>query len=118
MDCNNARLLLEVAHPLANELDARDTAELAGHLADCPDCGPWAQNEHRVDEALGKAMRAVPVPSGLALKIVRRLHVERDAWYRGWAVRAAGIAAALLLLLWGSWAFWLGKKATVDLDRA
>ncbi|HYV39656.1 MAG TPA: hypothetical protein VE988_28465 [Gemmataceae bacterium] len=117
MDCKNARLLLEVAHPLATELDARDTAELAGHLSDCPDCGPWAETEHRLDEMFGNAMRAVPVPDGLAQRIIGRLHVERDAWYRGWAVRAAGVAAALLLTVWASWAFWLGKKPALDMDE-
>ena len=75
-------MLLEVAHPLATELEANETEALAAHLADCPDCGPWAEAEHRIDEKVGVAMRDVAIPDGLQQRIVRRLGVERDAWWR------------------------------------
>jgi len=116
MDCNNARLLLEVAHPLATELDARDKEELASHLADCPDCGPWAESEHRLDDHVGTAVRAVPVPARLSQSILDRLQVERHLWCRVRAVRAAGVAAALLLVLGLTWLLWWNRKPAPDLD--
>jgi hypothetical protein len=114
MDCNNARLVLEVAHPLATELDARDKQELASHLADCPDCGSWAETEQRLEDYVGKAIRAVPVPPQLSQRILGRLHVERLAWYRLRAVRAAGVAAVLLVVLVLGWVFWWSKKPAPD----
>jgi hypothetical protein len=114
MDCKNARLVLEVAHPLATELDARDKEELAGHLADCPACGPWAESEHRLDDHLGKALRAVPVPAELSRRIMDRLQVERLAWYRVRILRAALVTVVLLLAIWLSWALWWSRKPVPD----
>ena len=114
MDCKNARLVLEVAHPLATELDACDKEELASHLADCPDCGPWAESEHRFDDHVGKALRAVPVPAELSHRIMGRLQAERLTWYRLRIVRATSVAAVLLLAIWLSWALWWSRKPAVD----
>ena len=94
MDCKHARMLLDVAHPLATELEAVETEALAAHLAECPDCGFAAEAERRVDEKFGAAMRDVPVPDGLQQRIVRRLQGERDAWWRARVFRAASAAAA------------------------
>jgi hypothetical protein len=114
MDCNHARLLLEVAHPIATELDARDTEQLAAHLASCPDCGALAENDRLADEQLAKVMRDVPVPDGFKFRLLNRLGRERDAWYRGWLVRAAGLAAALLLAVGLVYAMWGSKKPAPD----
>src|SRR5262249_43950502 len=103
MDCKNARLLLEFARPQCAELEATDAEALERHLADCPDCATLAQYERRLDERLGQAMRAVPVPQDLRKRLLNRLAVERDAWYRRWLVRAAGLvgaAAAIGLVVW------------------
>ncbi len=89
--------------------------QLASHLADCPDCGTWAESERRIDEHIGHAMRAVAVPPMLSLHLMRRLGVERDAWYRGWMVRAVGIAAGLLVAVWLGWALWWNHRPGVDL---
>jgi len=117
MDCKHARMLLDVAHPLATELEAVETEALASHLADCPDCGFAAEAERRVDEKFGAAMRDVPVPEGLQQRIARQLTVERDARYRGWLVRGAGVAAAVLLVCWVGYAAWLGKRPAPDWVR-
>jgi hypothetical protein len=118
MDCKHARLLLDVAHPIATELDASEKAALAAHLAECPDCGCMAEAEHRVDERLGAAMRDVGVPEGLRERIDRRLQGERDAWWRVRVIRVAGAAAAVLLLCWVSYAVWFGKRPVPDLEAA
>ena len=116
MDCNHARLLLEVAHPVATELEAPERKALAAHLADCPECGTWAEAERRADEKIGAAVRDVTVPEGLKQGIVRRLNAERDAFYRRWLVRAAGVAAALLLTVWVGYAAWFGRKPAPELE--
>src|SRR5262249_18708098 len=115
MECNHARLLLEVAHPLATELEAPERQELAAHLAECLECGAWAEAERRVDEKFGTAMRDVPVPDGLQQRIVRRLNVERDAYWRRLILRSGSIAAALLLACLVGYAAWFSKKPAVDI---
>src|SRR2546423_15106509 len=94
MDCNHARLLLEVAHPVATELEAPERKALAAHLADCPECGAWAEAERRADEKIGAAVRDVAVPGGPKQGVGRRPNAEGDAFYRRWLGRAAGGAAA------------------------
>jgi len=116
MDCKHARLLLEIAHPLTRELGARETEALAGHLADCPECGPWAEAERQIDEKIGSAMRDVPVPGGAQQRLLRRLHVERDAYYRRWFVRAAGVAAMILVTCLAAYFVWFGRKPVPDLQ--
>jgi hypothetical protein len=116
MDCKHARMLLEVAHPIATELEASEKAALASHLADCPDCGYMAEAERRVDEKFGAAVRDVAVPEGLKERIGRRLQGERDAWWRVRVVRVAGAAAAVLLVCWVSYAVWFSKRPVPDLQ--
>jgi hypothetical protein len=106
MDCRHARLLLDYARPQGTELEARDTHELETHLGDCPECGELARQERRADEHLARAMRDVPVPDNLRGRLVSRLAVERDSYYRRLLMRGLGLAAAaaaLILLLWGGW---------------
>jgi hypothetical protein len=117
MDCKTARLLLEVAHPLATELEASDKEQLAAHLAECPECGGWAEAERLADEQLGAAMRDVPVPQGLELRLLGRLHKERDAWYRAWLVRAAGLLLVLGLGAGIGYAVWFNRKPAPDLPK-
>jgi hypothetical protein len=104
MDCKNARLLLDYSRPLGTDLDAGEAEALESHLADCPDCGSLAQDERRLDDYIGRAVRAVPVPENLRADLLRRLAAERDAWYRRWLLRSAGAVAAaagIILLVWG-----------------
>jgi hypothetical protein len=104
MDCKHARLLLEFAHPRGKELEGGEAEALEGHLADCPECGALAHQERRLDDHLGRAVRAVPVPAGLRERLLNKLSVERDAWYRRLVLRTAGLvaaAAAVVLLVWG-----------------
>src|SRR5579864_8425046 len=82
MDCKTARLLLDFARPQAVELETRDADELASHLDQCPDCGPAAHAERRLDECLGRSMRQIEVPANLRPNVLTRLHAERADWYR------------------------------------
>ncbi len=104
MDCKTARLLIDFARPNASELEPRDAEELAGHLDQCPDCGPCARFERELDECVGRAMCRVEVPALLHKNLMARLGAERGDWYRhriGHAVRAVAVAAAILLAVWG-----------------
>lgn len=103
MDCKTARLLLEFVRPQPTELQASETAALEQHLAGCAECDALARAERQVEAQLGVAMRAVAVPEGLRFRLLNRLERERRAWYRRWAVRAAGglaAAAAIILAVW------------------
>jgi hypothetical protein len=117
MDCRNARLLLEFLRPRSTELEPSEAEALENHLADCPECGALAVHERRLDEHLGRAVRDVPVPEHLRDRLVKRLAVERDAWYRRrllrWGGGAAAAAAVVFLLLWLGRAWW-GRPADLD----
>lgn len=117
MDCRHARFLLDFARPRGTELEPTETEALESHLVDCPECGVLAGYERQADEHIGRAMRDVPVPDGLHMRLVRRLTVERDAWYRRWVLRAAGMlaaAAVLFLVVWGV-VLWHDSRQPLDL---
>jgi hypothetical protein len=112
MDCKNARLLLEFVHPGSAELDAAEAEALHQHLAECPDCAAQAREERRADEHLGRAMRDVPVPAGLRERLLKRLTVERDRWYRRWIVRGVAAVAAVAAL-WVGYLVWFNQLPAV-----
>src|SRR5947209_7636374 len=114
MDCKNARLLLEFARPGGRELEAADAEALHQHLAECSECAALAHDEQRADEHLGRAMRDVPVPAGLRERVLKRLSVERDAWYRRWLVRWAAAAAVLLAVGLLGYHYWFGQRPALD----
>src|SRR4051812_23626861 len=64
MDCDNARLYLPFLTPGGKDLDGREAEELHRHLAECSACNALAMNTRRLDQHLGRAMRAVEVPGG------------------------------------------------------
>ena len=115
MDCNTARLLLEFAHPQTAELDAEESQALARHLADCPDCGLQSRSERAADDCIGRAMRAVPVPDGLRDRLRGRLSGERAISIRRRAIRAAAMAAMVLLTLGGG-IYWFLSRPLPDVD--
>lgn len=109
MDCSNARLLLAFARPRANELPHSDAAELRHHLDTCTECATHAGGERRTDEHLGRAVRDVPLPTGLKNRLLDRLNRQRGLAHRRWAAAAAGLSvAAALLLGFALWAFLTG----------
>jgi hypothetical protein len=114
MDCKTARLLLDFARPLCPELDTADAEALHSHLAECPECGPFAAGERRIDGHFGRAVRDVPVPEDFKQRLLNRLSRERDAWYRRWIVRGGAAAAAVLLAVVGMWYFWPLPRPNVE----
>lgn len=108
MDCKTARLLLELAHPRATELDETEAELLDSHLAECAECGSVAREEARIDDHLGAAVRAVPLPAGLRERLTSRLQAERALAVRTRRLRYWGglaAAAAVLLAVTGWWFF-------------
>jgi hypothetical protein len=82
-------------------LAADEQAEFRAHLAACPDCRRFIQEQQRLDGLLARANTAlVFVPAGLLNQIDHRLRQVRRRRVRTWAI---GFAAAGLLLgaLWG-----------------
>jgi hypothetical protein len=109
MDCKTARLLLDFVRPHAPEVDPTDAAELDRHLSGCPACAGLAAEERRLDDVLGRAMRRVEVPAGLAQQLHNRLEADRTERSRRWwghGLRAAVAAALLVGLVWGGWLVW------------
>ena len=114
MDCNHARLLLIFLRNSA-DLDVTEAEALAGHLKQCPDCDGWARQERRLDEALGKAMRAVPVPAGLQDRLLGRLEQDRSVRRLRHIRIALATAASLVLAVGLGWYFWIGARLPVTL---
>jgi hypothetical protein len=117
MDCKTARLLLDFARPHAPEVDATDTAELDRHLAACPVCAALANEERRLDDVLGRAMRRVEVPSTLRPQLLHRLEAERaerDRRRVGHFLRVAAAIAACLLIVTASVYAWRTRTPRPD----
>lgn len=114
MDCQHARLLLEFARPSTRELEPSEANQLQDHLRECSQCAHAAEMERHVDNTVGRAMRAVPVPLGLRERLLKRVSAERDAWYRKWLVRGVAVAAALILAVWLGHAWWSSRLPGVD----
>jgi hypothetical protein len=93
MDCSTARLLLELARPGGTDLDESDAERLEDHLADCPLCREFAAGERCMDEALARAMQAIPLPDGLQGRLEARLQSGFRRLMRRRMVQAAVLTA-------------------------
>jgi hypothetical protein len=119
MDCKTARMLVAFDRPNAGELEPRDVQDLADHLNRCPACGAAAQADRSLDHRLGQAMCQVDVPKDLHKNILLRLDAERGARYRrrlGYAVRAAAIAAVVLVGVFGLYRWLRPGPTRINLD--
>jgi hypothetical protein len=118
MDCRTARQLWDFARPIHPELERGELQELETHLDECPECGPLIRAERRVDQHLGKAMQAVPVPKGLHGRISARLARERWGWnQRGRRIAAVLGAAAAIFLVVGTVFLWPRKPIYLPVDQ-
>src|SRR5262249_20129472 len=81
---------------LGKWLTREEQVEFEAHLANCPDCRQFVQEQQRLDDLLARANAAlVPVPTALIDQVNHRL---RRARRRRAAVWAAGLAAAGVLI--------------------
>jgi len=120
MDCQTARLLLELS-PTCREINGDEGEALGSHLADCSDCGTFAQRERRFHSRMTQAMQAVATPEGLHVRLLARLRAEREDRYRRWfghGMRAALAAAALVLVSWVVWSLFQSPTPNLNLETA
>lgn len=121
MDCKTARQLLDFARPKGYDLDPADQTALAGHLDVCPDCNCQARAERHVDERLGEAMRAVPMPQGLKERVLEKLRRQREEYWQkalGRGLRWFAAAAAVAAIVWVGFNFYLKQhKPRLDPDH-
>ena len=87
MDCKTARMLIEFALPRCGELDAQESQALDNHLRDCGECAQAARVEFDADRHVSRAMRDVPVPSGL-----RERTIAAKRWRNGWKTSRCGVS--------------------------
>jgi hypothetical protein len=112
MDCKTARNLLDFARPQGHDLDAADQGALRQHLDVCTECDSFARAQHHLDNQLSRAIQDVPVPIALKDRLLKKLHQQRDDWWKqltGRVARYAAVAAALLLITFG-WFYWKSKQ--------
>ncbi len=101
MNCQLSQLLLAFR---PNELAADDRAALDAHLRACPTCAALANTTAATDNAIRKAMLAVPVPDGLRAKLHSAMSdTQRVAWRGKARLWGTGLAAtvAVGLIAWG-----------------
>jgi len=74
---------------------------LQGHLDQCGECRELARKDKAVDDVLGRAMRQVTVPTGMASRILDRLeHARRPSPWTWLSIAAAVLLTAGLSLTW------------------
>ncbi len=120
MDCETARLFLHFDRPGENDRDGPEADELRAHLEQCSGCNAQAQAARRLDQHLGRAMRAVEVPAGLRARLLERLAADRRLLRRrrvGRLARWVSVAACLALLVWAGWAVCNPRQKYVSPDE-
>ncbi len=111
MDCDLARRLLPFARPGGADLDPADRAALDRHLASCPGCAAAGAADRAFDAGLARAMRAIPVPAGLGLRLHARLAAARMAFYRR---LVAYVLIAICALIAGCFAWAVCSRPVLD----
>ena len=111
MDCNFARQILPFSRSGGADLDPADRAALGRHLATCPACAAIGNHDRALDASLARAMRAVPIPDGLAARLNVRLVAARMAFYRRVGLRLL-VVAGVLIGGWIGWSKW--QRPTFD----
>ncbi|QDU21513.1 DUF3379 family protein [Urbifossiella limnaea] len=97
MDCRDAHYFLRLRRPGSDDLDPDAMASLDRHLACCPACAAAGRALAGFDAAVGRAMRAVPVPDGLRDQLFTEASVRRGAALRRRTFRLLAAAASVLV---------------------
>jgi hypothetical protein len=115
MDCNTARLILELAG--GAELDAIEARALEEHLAVCPECDARASAARRFDQAVRAAMLHVDPPEGIRDRLLEGMRTDGQAHRQRRlrrSVRWAAAAAAAVLLGLGGWCWYAMQRTEVN----
>lgn len=113
MNDDTARLLAAFGRP--GELEPEDAAALDAHLAAHPDFAASLAADRDFDAKIGRAMRDVPVPAGLAGRLLDGVAAQRGTWYRQKAYGLAAMAAAIAIGVGGFVAYRVGTKSDLSL---
>lgn len=97
MDCRDAQFYLRLRRPGSDDLDPDAAAALDRHLAGCPACAAAGRALAGFDAAVGRAMRAVPVPEGLRDQLFAEAAARRGAVLRRKTYRYLAAAASVLV---------------------
>jgi hypothetical protein len=97
MDCRDAQFYLRLRRPGSDDLDPDAAAALDRHLAGCAACAAAGRALAGFDAAVGRAMRAVPVPEGLRDQLFAEVATRRGALLRRTAYRYLAVAASVLV---------------------
>jgi hypothetical protein len=111
MDCNLARSLLPFIRRGGIDLESPDIVALERHFTECPSCAAAGAAGQSFDSALARAMRDVPVPAGLSVKLSAGLRAARWARYSRLAL---GSTLAGMLLLGAGWAYSQWRRPVLD----
>jgi hypothetical protein len=117
MDCKTARILMDFAHAPKAELEGDERNAFEAHVLECADCASLAYVERKLDEHLGRAMRALSVPPDLRDRLQARLKKARGALHRRQSIGLAAAAALLVVTTLGAW-YWLNyNRPTVSAEE-
>lgn len=107
MDCNTARLLIELQLSAPHDLADTEQSALNAHLAECVCCAELTRSEQEFDRFLRARRHGVPVPSGLRDRVLVSLARDQTAafWRQTYRV-ASAVAAVLLFAAAGVWLSW------------
>src|SRR5882762_5979059 len=120
MDCKTARLLIEFFRPVASELNASEAEALEQHLAECTECGRFAQAERAWESRVARMVQDVPVPARLHERLQAGLEQQRAQWRRqstGRALAGAAVAATLFLVVAFGWYWKRTHPPRLDLEQ-
>ncbi len=100
MNCHNARQHWNLYHD--SEGDAELHFAVSEHLAMCPACADWFQQQSRLEERLAEKLRPVPATEAVWSRVLAQARVTRPLRSRGrWIWASAACAAGVLVAaLW------------------
>ena len=114
MDCTNARTWLAFRKP--GELPADEPAALTAHLTACAACAAAVAGADAFDAAVGRAMTAVPVPTGLRDRLLKQAAARARTTALRKLGQAAGIAATVLVALGIVYGVFVTLRPTFHVD--
>jgi hypothetical protein len=114
MTCHEARILAAFRRP--GELLPADADALDRHLVGCSACAAAAAEGSAFDAAVARAVRAVPIPTGLQAGLhAAAAKTIRTGWWRRLG-RTAAVAAALLVAAGLGLSVYAANRPAIDLE--
>lgn len=116
MLCRDAQFYLQLRRCSNDELGADVIADLDRHCAGCGPCASISRQLLASDRAIGVAIKAVPIPSGLRDKLLTQTLAYRGTQVRRRAYRCLALAASLFLTVGLTYGVFAVFRPTLDPD--